>query len=71
MKIAHIQVPQDCSRWDWKPMKLTGNWKIIIDRGETTLYLEEKGWLINRWIHESNIEIFEEKREYINDCNRD
>ena len=53
----------------YKPLKLTGRWKVVIDADGCVIYVEHKHWLFNQWIHEDDIVIRPAPLNVINNCN--
>jgi len=42
--------------YDIVKLNPTGKWKECTDRnGNTTMYIQHKGWLFKQWVHEDNI----------------
>jgi len=54
---------------DWEPMCLTGRWKIVHSMyGVVELYIEHDSSFGTVWVHEREIDFFEESIEVIFEC---
>jgi hypothetical protein len=53
----------------WDPMRLTGRWKIVHNMyGVIELHIEHLSLFGTVWVHEREIEFFEETTEVIFEC---
>lgn len=56
---------------DYKPLKLTGRWKItyVLYVNEPTLWLEYEVWIFKYWVHEDNVVFRLKCKKFIGECN--
>jgi hypothetical protein len=58
-----------CDDQNWEPMRLTGRWKIVHNMyGKVELYIEHLSLFGTIWVHEKQIDFFEEIIEVIFEC---
>lgn len=67
--IAYREIMKEHWCTDYKPLNLTGRWKL--ESGPyyvNQMFVEHKGWLFKHWISENCIKFLPKETEHIFEC---